>query len=218
MLINPSIGASPECHEPSRKRISDTFEMLKVDREQASPTKKQQHATPDPDEDVPVDEDDEICLTKEQQVALDMALDGSNVFLTGAAGCGKTVTIKKLLTALKRAKKKFQVVAPTGIAALPLGGRTLHSFLGWRGSPDYSNVDLVDQPSSFVRKAVRKVEVLIIEEISMVSNLTLERMDLVIKSIMGNDRPFGGKQVIFTGDFYQLPVSVSQREDPRLLC
>jgi hypothetical protein len=71
-----------------------------------------------------------IKLSEEQEKVAKLVLKGENVFLTGAAGCGKTVTLKEILRRLAMKKKKVQVVAPTGIAALPLGGRTTYSFAG----------------------------------------------------------------------------------------
>jgi ATP-dependent DNA helicase PIF1 len=151
-------------------------------------------------------EDNKICLTPEQQNVVDTALRGHNIFLTGAAGCGKTVTLKKLLATFKEGNIAFQVVAPTGMAALPLGGKTTCSFLGWKPDALQTPIKkLMKYPSESVRKAVKRIQVLIIEEISMVENQTLERMNLVIQAILEDDRPFGGKQVIFTGDFHQLP-------------
>jgi ATP-dependent DNA helicase PIF1 len=75
-------------------------------------------------------EEKKIKLSEEQEKVAKLVLKGENVFLTGAAGCGKTVTLKEILRRLKMKKKKVQVVAPTGIAALPLGGRTTYSFAG----------------------------------------------------------------------------------------
>jgi ATP-dependent DNA helicase PIF1 len=151
-------------------------------------------------------EDNKICLTPEQQNVVDTALRGHNIFLTGAAGCGKTVTLKKLLATFKERNIIFQVVAPTAIAALPLGAKTIHKFLGWEPDTLLQPIKtLLECPSRSVRKAVKRIQVLIIEEISMVENQTLQRMNLVMQAILKDDRPFGGKQIIFTGDFHQLP-------------
>jgi ATP-dependent DNA helicase PIF1 len=150
--------------------------------------------------------ENKICLTPEQHNVVDTALRGHNIFLTGAAGCGKTVTLKKLLSTFKERNITFQIVAPTGMAALPLGGKTIYSFLGWKPDTFHTPIEeLMRCPSKTVREAVQKIQVLMIEEISMVENQTLERMNLVMQAILKDARPFGGKQIILTGDFHQLP-------------
>ena len=151
-------------------------------------------------------EDESISLTSEQQAVFDAAMKRHNIFLTGAAGCGKTVTIKKILAGFESRGIKYQVIAPTGLAAMPLSGKTLHSFFGWK--PDSIQLPLeklLELPSKSVRKAITRTQVLIIEEVSMVENQHMERMNRVIQSIMEDSRPFGGKQVFLLGDFYQLP-------------
>ncbi|EPE26994.1 P-loop containing nucleoside triphosphate hydrolase [Glarea lozoyensis ATCC 20868] len=155
-----------------------------------------------------------VKLTSEQQAVVDMALTGANIFLTGAAGSGKTVTLREMIRRLqKRYQSKnnsdhpcVQVVAPTGIAALPLDGKTTFSFAGW-------NPDSLQQPMERLlanvrkstREAVDRLRVLIIEEISMVENQFLERLNRLLQSILMSNAPFGGIQVILVGDFHQLP-------------
>lgn len=135
-----------------------------------------------------------------------MAMRRENMFLTGAGGSGKTVTLKEILDRFQTRSIRYQVVAPTGLAALPLGGKTIHSFMGWK--PDTLRVPIeriMEGFSASVLKGIRRAQVLIVEEISMVENQILERMNLILKNVMANGAPFGGKQVIFLGDFYQLP-------------
>jgi ATP-dependent DNA helicase PIF1 len=137
---------------------------------------------------------------------VEMALEGHNIFLTGAGGSGKTATVKRILARLGERKIKFQVVAPTGIAALPLKGLTTYSFLGWK--PDSLRIPvkrLAENSKTYIRKRIKKLAVLIIDEISMVENQFLDRMDRTLQAIMGSTLPFGGKRVIFVGDFHQLP-------------
>ncbi|RDW77566.1 hypothetical protein BP6252_05619 [Coleophoma cylindrospora] len=169
---------------------------------------------PDSDEEEAFDVKEQLVkLTPAQEAVVNMALEGHNIFLTGAAGCGKTVTLKAMLT---RLRKKFsrhtssslavQVAAPTGIAALPLNGRTTYSFAGW--NPDSFRTpirELISWPKPSTKASIQALEVLIIEEISMVENQFLQRLDLLIQEITGSTKPFGGKQVIFLGDFHQLP-------------
>jgi ATP-dependent DNA helicase PIF1 len=110
---------------------------------------------------------------------------------------------------LPRSNKQYpavQIVAPTGIAALPLDGKTTYSFAGWY--PDSLKepmADLLDHVKSFTTKAVDNLRVLIIEEVSMVENQFLERLNRLIQRILLSNAPFGGIQVILVGDFHQLP-------------
>jgi ATP-dependent DNA helicase PIF1 len=137
---------------------------------------------------------------------VEMALEGHNIFLTGAGGSGKTATVKRILTRFEERKIKFQVVAPTGIAALPLRGMTTYAFLGLK--PDSLRLPikyLAKKSKNYIRKRIEKLTVIIIDEISMVDNQFLDRMDRMVQAIMGCSRPFGGKQMIFVGDFHQLP-------------
>jgi ATP-dependent DNA helicase PIF1 len=154
-------------------------------------------------------------LAIEQQAVVDIALTGANIFLTGAAGSGKTVTLREMIKRLRqchklpRSNKQFpavQILAPTGIAALPLDGKTTYSFAGW--NPDSLQeplANLLNPVKSFTTKAVENLRVLIIEEVSMVENQFLERPNRLVQRILLSNAPFGGIQVILVGDFHQLP-------------
>jgi ATP-dependent DNA helicase PIF1 len=103
-------------------------------------------------------------------------------------------------------KKRVQVIAPTGIAALPLNGRTTYSFAGWKPySFKQSLRKLLSETKASTVKAIFHLKVLIIEEISMVENQFLERLNILLKDVLESEEPFGGLQVIFLGDFHQLP-------------
>ncbi|TAQ90473.1 hypothetical protein B7494_g1207 [Chlorociboria aeruginascens] len=171
--------------------------------------------------------DKPIILTAAQQVVVEMALRGENIFLTGAAGSGKTATLRAILQRFEaryaapseRHRKTIdkdaeevikyppvQVVAPTGIAALPLCGKTTYSFAGWNQDSFLNPLaDLLKDVKESVYKAMKALKVLIVEEISMVENQFLERLSALMKHVLESPRPFGGKQVIFLGDFHQLP-------------
>ncbi|CZR60667.1 related to 5`-3` DNA helicase [Phialocephala subalpina] len=153
-------------------------------------------------------EEPKIELSPEQEKVVNLALRKSNIFLTGAAGSGKTVTLKEILRRIRKRRKggSVQVVAPTGISALPLGGKTTYSFAGWNPDSMRTGIEeLLKKKGKGVIKAIHDLDVLIIEEISMVENQFLERLNRLFKNVLANNLPFGGKQVIFLGDFHQLP-------------
>ncbi|ESZ91278.1 hypothetical protein SBOR_8345 [Sclerotinia borealis F-4128] len=153
-----------------------------------------------------------VELTAEQVTVVEMAMSGDNIFLTGAAGSGKTVTLLQIIGKLKEKLgdynqiPKVQVAAPTGLAALPLNGRTTYSVAGWKPDSFKQRLDLLLQSTKRrTARALWKLEVLILEEISMIESQFLERLNLLLQRVKNNREPFGGIQVIFLGDFYQLP-------------
>lgn len=141
-----------------------------------------------------------------QEIALKILASGSNVFLTGSAGTGKTFVINKYIQYLRERGVEPAIVAPTGIAASHIGGKTIHSFfsLGIRENiEDYYLRWLKKQP--FLEKRFKYLKVLIIDEISMVSPELFASMDRILKAFKENEKPFGGVQVVLSGDFFQLP-------------
>lgn len=143
-----------------------------------------------------------------------------SIFLTGKAGTGKS-TFLRYITA--RTEKKFVVLAPTGIAAVNVGGQTLHSFFRIPfkpivpGDPDFAP-DRIRQrmkyPGSLV-KLIRELDLIIIDEISMVRADIIDFVDLILRTYTGNHRePFGGKQLLLVGDVFQLePVLTGDMRD-----
>jgi len=131
----------------------------------------------------------------------------SNLFITGKAGTGKS-TLLQLFRSTSR--KKMVVLAPTGVAALNVQGQTIHSFFGFPPR--------IVTPSEAARKVTRKdllrmyqnLEVLVIDEISMVRADLLDGMDRFLRVNRENYRPFGGVQVVFFGDLFQLPPVVTR--------
>lgn len=147
-----------------------------------------------------------------------------HVFLTGKAGTGKTTFLKDLIN---KTYKNTIVVAPTGIAAINAGGVTIHSqfqlpFGTFVPDPYYQFVEgRVNTPSSVVkhlqmgsakRKTLRELELLIIDEVSMLRADLLDAIDTVLRSIRRQRAPFGGVQVLFIGDLLQLPPVVKNTE------
>jgi ATP-dependent DNA helicase PIF1 len=132
-----------------------------------------------------------------------------NLFITGQAGTGKS-TLLKLFT--KTTKKKVVITAPTGVAALQAGGQTIHSFFGF--PPHLFGPGEVKKGR--FKKLYQKLDVLVIDEISMVRADLLDRMDLFLRINRERNEPFGGVQVVFFGDLFQLPPVV-RREEAEIL-
>ena len=134
-------------------------------------------------------------------------MNGDNVFYTGSAGCGKSFVLKKFVRRLRKLGKGVEIVAPTGTAAFNIGGCTLHSYLAW--TADMNKLPIARLRSLSRRKKVghrlKEIDVLVLDEISMVSSLDLERLNASLKASRRSKLPFGGVQLIATGDFYQLP-------------
>lgn len=149
-----------------------------------------------------------------QETALDILKSGKNVFITGSAGTGKTYLLHLYTQYLKERRVYPTIVAPTGIAASHLGGQTIHSFfaLGIRESVDEGYVDfLLDK--KYLKSRFSKLKLLIIDEVSMISPELFSSMDLILRGFKGTDAPFGGVQVVISGDFFQLPpVSTVPKE------
>ena len=147
-----------------------------------------------------------MILVMKQNTALDILKSGKNVFITGSAGTGKTYLLNLYTQYLKERRVYPTIVAPTGIAASHLGGQTIHSFfaLGIRESIDEGYVDfLLDK--KYLKTRFSKLKLLIIDEVSMISPEIFSSMDLILRGFKDTDAPFGGIQVVISGDFFQLP-------------
>lgn len=139
-----------------------------------------------------------------------------NIFLTGKAGTGKTTFLKYLQT---QSSKNMIVAAPTGVAAINAGGITLHSLFQLPLHPylpTKNNKEALLEKLKFNRQKqllLRKLELLVIDEISMVRCDTMDAIDTILKSVRRNyQEPFGGVQLLAIGDLYQLPP-VAQRHE-----
>lgn len=146
-------------------------------------------------------------LCKEQADLVSLILSGRNTFYTGSAGCGKSTVLKAFVRQLRDAGKRVHIVAPTGRAALDINGSTTWTFAGW--TPDHMkrplSILLRNARGKFVRKRLQSTDVLVIDEISMVENHHFERLNAIMKEARESSAPFGGIQIIVTGDFCQLP-------------
>lgn len=147
-------------------------------------------------------------LSTEQQYALQQFSEGKNLFITGPGGTGKTKLIHHLVENAKTAGKPYQVCAMTGCAAILLScnARTIHSWSGIKTArgPEETVVTAVLRNKRTVA-IWRKIKILIIDEVSMMSEKIFNILNEIGKKSRKSILPFGGIQVVFTGDFYQLP-------------
>ncbi len=137
-------------------------------------------------------------------MALEIMLSGESVLLTGPAGAGKTFVLNQFINLAKSEGKHVSVTATTGLAATHLGGSTIHSWSGI-GIQDELHSGFFDNISKARRETIGKTDVLIIDEISMLHDFRLDLVDAICRSVRKKDEPFGGIQVIMSGDFFQLP-------------
>lgn len=148
------------------------------------------------------------------------ALNGDNCFLTGAGGTGKTTQLRGFIS---ESPRRVSITAPTGVAALNVGGMTIHRFCGMLIGPaaGQSNEEYFAQlqrdPRPSIKAGfnrVRRCEVLVIDEISMLPGRQLEFVEFLFRRLRGREVPFGGCQVIATGDFLQLPPVRKSEAEP----
>jgi len=141
-----------------------------------------------------------------QKEAIAILEAGHNVLLTGPAGSGKTFLLNQYIAHLKKNGIGVAVTASTGIAATHIGGRTIHSWSGIGIKDSLSDRELQTlSKRSYLKKQFEKVEVLVIDEISMLNAHCLDMVDAVCQTMKKNYLPFGGIQVVMSGDFFQLP-------------
>ena len=140
---------------------------------------------------------------------------GISIFLTGKAGTGKTTFLR---TVVARSTKQMVVVAPTGVAAINAGGMTIHSFFQLPLSPYVPGADVkkMYEFGKEKRKIISSMDLLIIDEISMVRSDLLDAIDSVLRRYRDHNKPFGGVQLLMIGDLAQLTPVVTP-EDEELL-
>lgn len=139
-----------------------------------------------------------------QDEALAILESGVNTLLTGAAGTGKTFVLNKFIRRAKRAGKSVAVTATTGLAATHLNGTTIHAWSGI-GVHDVLDKYAAARLGKGRQELIRKADVLVIDEISMLHDFRLDMVDDMLRMVRETDAPFGGVQVVLCGDFFQLP-------------
>jgi ATP-dependent DNA helicase PIF1 len=139
-----------------------------------------------------------------QDEALAILESGSSALLTGAAGTGKTYLLNKFIKRAKRQGRNVAVTATTGLAATHLHGTTIHAWagIGVRDALESRDIAKLGQQRQDI---IRKADILVIDEISMLHDYRLDLVDQVLRHVREDDAPFGGVQVILCGDFFQLP-------------
>lgn len=148
-----------------------------------------------------------ITLSPEQAELFHIMEDtNDNVFITGKAGTGKSALLQYFR---QKSEKRLAVTAPTGIAALNVGGQTLHSF--FRIPPAFIAADSL-KPTHKTKTLLQNIDTLVIDEVSMVRADLMDAIDYLLRHARSNDSPFGGVQLVMFGDLYQLPPVVSDRQ------
>jgi len=147
-------------------------------------------------------------LSIEQQLAYDKYIQGKNIFITGPGGSGKSALIKMIYKQAYTQFKNIQVTALTGCAAVLLNckAKTLHSWSGiGLGNGTIEQLVLKIKKNKFAKALWKGTDILVVDEVSMLSLKLFNTLNDIGKLIRGNLKPFGGIQLIFSGDFFQLP-------------
>ncbi|GKT95466.1 DNA repair and recombination protein PIF1 [Colletotrichum tofieldiae] len=152
-----------------------------------------------------------IALTKEQKHVQSLVVNkGQSVFFTGPAGTGKSVLMRSIIAELKkkwaRDPERLAVTASTGLAACNIGGQTLHSFSGiGLGKDDVPTLVKKIRRNPKAKNRWLRTKTLIIDEVSMVDGDLFDKLSQIGRTIRNNGKPWGGIQLVITGDFFQLP-------------
>lgn len=150
-------------------------------------------------------------LDSDQKEAVASVIAGYNMFITGGAGTGKSVVINAIRDELVAIGCDVVVLAPTGKAAANVEGATLHSFFHF--APGVLTSDNLSELSKEQGALLEIVDTIVVDEISMVRSDVFHAMDLRLRLANDPNLPFGGKQIVVVGDFYQLPPVVSSVEE-----
>lgn len=151
-------------------------------------------------------------MTQEQ--AFSIMKTGVNIYLTGSAGSGKTYLLNKYISYLQDHDISVAVTASTGIAATHMNGMTIHGWsgIGVKNTMGEKEIEQLEE-KKYLWKRFEKARVLIIDEISMLHGYQLDMIEKVCRRFKRNNNPFGGLQIILSGDFFQLPPVDKTRND-----
>lgn len=153
-------------------------------------------------------------LDKYGAKALELVINGKSLFITGKAGTGKTTVLREIASKCKRKNKNVVILAPTGVAAKNAGGVTIHSFLHLPLGPYIPGMKMrkLYALNEEEIRIVNRIDLMIIDEVSMVRCDLLDKIDNVLRHYRKNDKPFGGIQIVMFGDLYQL-MPVTSEDD-----
>ncbi|PNS17634.1 hypothetical protein CAC42_3029 [Sphaceloma murrayae] len=152
-----------------------------------------------------------VFLSEEQQHVLDLVVEHKkSVFFTGSAGTGKSVLLREIIATLRkkyiREPDRVAVTASTGLAACNIGGVTLHSFAGiGLGKEDVPELVKKIRRNQKAKHRWIRTKILVVDEVSMLDGDLFDKLEAIARQIKNNGRPFGGIQLVITGDFFQLP-------------
>jgi len=155
-------------------------------------------------------------LSREQQIAFDKYVQGNNIFITGPGGAGKSALIRMIYQHAYTRFKDIHVTALTGCAAVLLNckAKTLHSWAGiGLGNGTIEQLVTKIKKNKFAKALWKGTDILVVDEVSMLSLKLFNTLNEIGKAVRGNQKPFGGIQLIFSGDFFQLPP-VGDKDEP----
>ena len=145
-------------------------------------------------------------MNSEQQVIFNEVKQGSNVLILGSAGTGKSYTLNAIVEWAKKEEKKIGITSSTGVSAINIKGRTIHSFLGiGLAKTTPYNMYTKSKKNSKLLKTIRELQILIIDELSMISAELFDKISEYMGLMRKINKPFGGVQLVLCGDMYQLP-------------
>ncbi|KAF4978822.1 hypothetical protein FZEAL_4866 [Fusarium zealandicum] len=198
---------------PTASAVKEQKKQFRNQRQQEQPTPNTEMSTDDVKEVAKSHAKGNfaISLSEEQRHVLDLVVNqGQSVFFTGAAGTGKSVLMRAIITELKKKHAKdperVAVTASTGLAACNIGGITLHSFSGiGLGKEDAPTLIKKIRRNPKAKNRWLKTKCLVLDEVSMVDGDLFDKLSQIGRTIRNNGRPWGGIQLVITGDFFQLP-------------
>lgn len=155
--------------------------------------------------------DTKVTLNKQQAKALSVMLKGENIFITAPAGTGKTFLINHFCSMIREQDpiKNIAITSTTGVSAILLGGSTLHSYLGiglGEGTVKELTNKILFSGRGIKADIWKKLNTLVIDEVSMLDPVLFDKLEHIARNVRGNNSPFGGIQLILSGDLLQLPV------------